>query len=81
MLVIAIAGVTWRNAPRRQVALQPLSVKARVFYFGFAAADLAASADASFRVWHDVLTLPGRAVAAEAGLQVVNRIRKSSYAH
>ncbi|MEU4522947.1 hypothetical protein AB0F52_30085 [Amycolatopsis sp. NPDC024027] len=54
MLVVAIAGLIWRNAPRRQVALQPLSVEARVFYFGFAGA-LAASADASFRVWHDVL--------------------------
>jgi hypothetical protein len=54
ILVIALAGITWRNAPRRQVALQPLSVEARVFYFGFAGA-LAASADASFRVWHDVL--------------------------
>jgi hypothetical protein len=54
VLVIALAGITWRNAPRRQVTLQPLSVEARVFYFGFAGA-LAASADASFRVWHDVL--------------------------
>lgn len=54
ILVIAAAGLTWRNAPRRQVTLQPLSVEARVFYFGFAGA-LAASADASFRVWHDVL--------------------------
>ncbi|MEV6644703.1 hypothetical protein [Amycolatopsis sp. NPDC051371] len=53
-LVIALAGITWRNAPRRQVTLQPLSVEARVFYFGFTGA-LAASADASFRVWHDVL--------------------------
>jgi hypothetical protein len=54
ILVIAVAGLTWRNAPRRQVTLQPLSVEARVFYLGFAGA-LAASADASFRVWHDVL--------------------------
>ncbi|MDX3188640.1 hypothetical protein PV458_09575 [Streptomyces sp. MN03-5084-2B] len=54
MLVLAVAGLTWRNAPRRQVTLQPLSVEARVFYLGFAGA-LAASADASFRVWHDVL--------------------------
>lgn len=54
VLVIVIAGITWRNAPRRQVTLQPLAVEARVFYFGFAGA-LAASADASFRVWHDVL--------------------------
>ncbi|MEV5720006.1 hypothetical protein AB0L41_39485 [Amycolatopsis mediterranei] len=54
ILVIALAAITWRNAPRRQVTLQPLSVEARVFYVGFAGA-LAASADASFRVWHDVL--------------------------
>ncbi|MEV6641097.1 hypothetical protein [Amycolatopsis sp. NPDC051371] len=54
MLVITIAGLTWRNAPRRQVTLQPLLVEARVFYLGFTGA-LAASADASFRVWHDVL--------------------------
>ncbi|WP_406639068.1 hypothetical protein [Amycolatopsis sp. WGS_07] len=36
------------------MTLRPLSMEARVFYLGFAGA-LAASADASFRVWHDVL--------------------------
>ncbi len=49
-----LSGLMWRRAPRRLVTSEPLPVEVRVFYFGFAGA-LAASADASFRVWHDVL--------------------------